>query len=617
MKKLLSYISIFTFAFLFAAQINIAYGIGASPLRMQLHAMPGETIEGTLKVTNSKENAVKIVASKADFLVSEDESVQFLDEIDEKNIHSMQGWIELPSQDVIVEAKDNAKYTYKITIPDDAKSQSYYGVVFVGDKDINTASGEGSGIALNTQVAHLVLLEVGNNLHADITLKSFKVSQNLNNKTEVAEFDTVFFNSGNTHTAQEGIIKITDANKNILEEIAVNKGKYNCLPNRQKTSVETWEITDVKNGTYFAYFEGTNPNGETMNAEAKFKITDNKNNEGERTIEVLASTLGVSLEDAIKYDNKITLLKLILVAIGVALLAGYSVVKLIRKRKKAKKFFGLFGIILLFIISSNITINKVMAQDSETIAASMEVDSQVAELDLVGCWEESAPDTWTFTDTAATLLQPGDREAVANGSGDPYAWYDTAGSNANGDPAPTDGNAFAYDDCQFNVTVVGYSEYDITLHAGDLTDGTHDIPDMKDSGTAGFDFTMTSENPSAPYDYVSGEGEHGFFIVDADAAFSALSDTGTAAGVTYTTAKTFDATTCGTGSNRPCYHFVPASANAQTIFDETSGTTLEDKKFVVRVGMAADFSVPAGTYAMNSSAPYNSTPLTLTLTPSP
>lgn len=615
MKKLLSYISIFTFAVLFAAQTHIAYGIGASPLRMQLQAMPGETVEGTLKVSNSKDNAVRIVARKADFVVTENEAVQFLDEIDKKNIHSMQEWIELPSEDIIIEAKNDAKYTYKINIPEDAISQSYYGVVFVGDENVSEGDASGSGISLNTQVAHLVLIEVGENLHADIALQSFEVSKNKTGESLSAQFDTVFFNSGNTHAAQEGRIIVTDKNKNILNELPVNKGKFNNLPKRQKTSTEIWEIAEIENGTYFAYFEGTNPSEESLNAEVKFRIADDKENEGKRTIEMLESNLGISLEDAMKQDSKIMLLKLIIIAIGISLLAGYSAVKVVKKRKMAKKIFRIFGVILLLVILSNITINQVMAQDADTISVSMEVDAQLAELTLVGCWEESAADTWTFTDTDATLLQPGDREAVANGSGDPYAWYDTAGSSANGNVGPTDGNAFAYDDCQFNVSVVGYSEYDITLHAGDFTNGTNDIPDMKDSATIGFDFTMTSENPSAPYDYVSGEGEHGFFLVDSD--ITTLSDTGTAAGVSYTTAKDFDATTCGTGSNRPCYHLVPASGSPQTIFDENAGISIEDQKFVIRVGMAADFSFPAGTYAMASGAPYNSTPLTITLTPTP
>ena len=424
MKKLFSYISIFTFAILFAAQAHIAYGIGASPLRMQLHAMPGETVEGTLKVSNNKENNVRIVATKADFIVTEDESVQFINEIDPENIYSMQNWIELPSEDVIVEGKSDANYTYKVNVPEDAADHSYYGVVFVGDENLTEETADRSGIALNTQVAHLVLLEVGNDLHADIALQAFEVQATMSGEQEVAQFDAVFFNSGNTHAAQEGKIQITDKNKNIIKELPLNKGKFNALPNKQKTSSETWPIEGIENGTYYAYFNGTSPAEEAMNAEVKFKIGNNKENEGKRTIEMLESNLGISLEDAINHDNKIMLLKLIIIAIGVGFLAGYSTVKIVKKRKLTKKMFKIFGVVLLLIILSNITINEVMAQDAETISVSMEVDTALAELSLVGCWEDAGGDTWGFSDTAATLLQPGDRENGAGG--DPYSWYDTA-----------------------------------------------------------------------------------------------------------------------------------------------------------------------------------------------
>lgn len=360
MKKLLLNISILAFIIVFAAQAHIAYGLGASPLRLEFQAMPGETVEGNVKLMNNKENDVKIIANKADFVVADDESLEFLNEIDSENIYSMQEWIELPSEDIIIEGKNDAKYTYKINIPEDAISQSYYGVVFMIDEDLNEIDDNNSGIKLNTQVAHLVLLEVGENLSANIALQSFDVSKSQIGEVESAAFDTTVFNSGNTHFAQEGVIEITDKDKTLLKELPVNKDKYNTLPNRQKTSTAIWEIAEIENETYYAYFEGTNSAEESMNAEVKFRIADDKENGEERTVEMLESNLGISLEDAIKRDSKIMLLKLIILSIGVSLLAGYSAVKVIKKRKVAKKAFRIFGIILLFIIISNLTITQIM-----------------------------------------------------------------------------------------------------------------------------------------------------------------------------------------------------------------------------------------------------------------
>ena len=67
MKKLQTYISIFALFMLFTMLAPTAAAIGAAPLRANLKAAPGETVEGYIIVQNTAGEAQEAVLTKGDF----------------------------------------------------------------------------------------------------------------------------------------------------------------------------------------------------------------------------------------------------------------------------------------------------------------------------------------------------------------------------------------------------------------------------------------------------------------------------------------------------------------------------------------------------------------------
>lgn len=595
MKKFLSIIIAFT---IFSQQ---AFAIGASPLRVLTEANPGDTVGGYVTAQNTKDQPISVSLTKGDFLVNENEDLKFMYEPQEGNVHSLVNWIELTENDVRVEAKQSQTIKYNINIPQDAPSGSYYGVVFVQGNAISDEDEPVRGVGVAANVAQLILLEVKGNLTRETELKTFDIIKN--ERDEVATnttFQANFFNSGNTYDSVIGTIIIADRNLEKLEEFDFNRDKYSIMPERQKTYVENWSFEKYENGTYAAYLEAKNKDEKSYSAEVKFKIsTDRKTDQ--KMLTILNINLGRSYQDALQAVNGPRYDARIFIILG--LLLVFVVIKLVAQRKKGKKrFLGLFSILTLLF---GLSMMPASAQNYDIITVDATVDvGQYADFALVGCWNEIALDEWAFDplDDTANLRQPGDRESL--GTGDPFSWYDTAGGTPNGALDPFAASAFGYDDCRFTVTAQNWSNWNITLYSDTFDDGFgNQIWDMIGHTADSFNFTLENEATGYP----ATQGEHGFFIVNKSAGMiSAATDDGTAAGTTYLTTKTFDEATCGSSNNRPCYHFIPSVGSPQTIYN--SSTTVIDETFVVRFGMGADFSFPAGTYDMTTTLTLNTTP---------
>ena len=253
MKTTKLLLSTLALSILLTALSPAANAIGVTPLRAFYKAAPGETVEGSVVAQNTTDSQQVVSLSKADFMVKEDESMQFIPEVQEDNMYSMQNWIEFEKNDVLTEPNGGAEMKYKITVPADAASHAYYAAIFVQGKPPTAGAG---AVSVGASVAHLVLLEVTGDLKASIEFKSFEmkrtgVAEGETPKDEV-QFKTVVFNTGNTHIAPNGSIKIYDSTKTSKEDVALNRDQYNAMPNRSKTITNRFDYTKYEAGNYYA-----------------------------------------------------------------------------------------------------------------------------------------------------------------------------------------------------------------------------------------------------------------------------------------------------------------------------------------------------------------------------
>lgn len=326
MKNLKLTTAILTLTMLFSAFAPSAFAIGVSPLRVELKAKPGETVEVSVQAFNSKEEGQVAVLTKGDFLVNQNEDLDFYTEADPENVHSLMNWIQLPEENTPLDAKGAAEIKYTINVPEDAKSRSYYGVVFVSSQNPDVIE-TNIGVGVVTNVAQLILLEVEGELKTDVSVDNFEIDQQEQN----VRFLTSVVNNGNTHDAPQGNLIITDSKLNILEDIELNKEKHNSLPGVPKTFAENWKkFPEYQKGIYYAYLDLKDENQNPNYAELKYRIND------EGKIETLGLNLGKSYEQALKTHGPAPLLPIAVVLAG-ALLAVLATKFCCDRKQKQKK----------------------------------------------------------------------------------------------------------------------------------------------------------------------------------------------------------------------------------------------------------------------------------------
>jgi len=279
------------------------YAIGVTPLRVSLSAEPGKSTTGSVIVQNTLDENQIVVLAKADFFVSEDESVQFYPTKDEKNIYSMQDWIEFEENNVLVPAKQGKEIKYTITVPAETPSQGYYGAVFISGQSPDKGKTPGA-LTVEANVAQLVLFQVPGELKAEVELKSYEMkkvektadadtteptptatteetattepSETPLDPNKAVEFTAEVHNTGNTHIASTGTIVITDqeTKEKLYEEILVNNDKYNSMPNRDKTYVTPWNYSKLAPGGYVAMLSLDLDKSTITTAETPFVINE-------------------------------------------------------------------------------------------------------------------------------------------------------------------------------------------------------------------------------------------------------------------------------------------------------------------------------------------------------
>ena len=325
MKKLILYI-----LGLFILTSATAYAIGAAPLRVEFTAQPGEVVQGEVNVFNDSDTAQTIMISKGDFLVNGDEDVEFMDEVKDGNLYSLQNWIYIPDNEIELDAKSQGTIPYEIRVPEDAPSQGYYGSLFVENKP---QTQELFGATVSVRVAHLVLLKVEGSLYEEITIEDFDISE------EATEFDVVVTNKGNVHSSPSGEIEVIDSQGNLVQTWKLNSDEHNVLPESKKTYKGECKFKDLEPGIYYVVLESKTDMDIPLEAEMKIeKTVDGKVIIHEKTLgEAHGEQLKEFLQQSrIVRNSIIVVIGILLFAVAFAAIAKYCLTCTKSKKRVVK-----------------------------------------------------------------------------------------------------------------------------------------------------------------------------------------------------------------------------------------------------------------------------------------
>lgn len=233
------------------------FAIGASPLRANYSAIPGEVVKGEIIVINTNDVKSYVVLDKENFeVINEKGEIQTIEE--ENYTHGMKDWIKFPSETIYINPGNATIVPYEIHIPDDATSQGYYSLISLQMRPSTYEAVEegGLGIGIGARISHLIVLSVeGQAAKSSTTFETFDILPNTNEEKTV-ETKITFSNEGNTHSSVTGALYLLDTDGNGIAVTELNPGENSILPNTTRAFTRIINIADVGPGTYNLLLRG-------------------------------------------------------------------------------------------------------------------------------------------------------------------------------------------------------------------------------------------------------------------------------------------------------------------------------------------------------------------------
>ncbi len=207
-----------------------------SPPRTDLVIKPGETVQKSIKVTNTSATELILDAKVIDFIVTDNAGTPIKVTTEASGRFLASPWFTLESSELVVPPKETAQLTVVITAPPDALPGGHYAGIFFEPKE---RRGERKTVSYTTaQVGSLFALTVPGDLNYDAVIKDFSV-QNFVNEFGPIDFSLTVENQSDTHITPETSLVVT--NLIGVKSQPIQLDSLNIFPFTSRTQTARWE----------------------------------------------------------------------------------------------------------------------------------------------------------------------------------------------------------------------------------------------------------------------------------------------------------------------------------------------------------------------------------------
>lgn len=227
-------------------QSKAGTGLTVTPVKVSYTLKAGETTRGSITLTNSSEEAVKVELKVEDFIpVAGAEGIQFVGRA--PGVTTVRDWVTLEAPESFVFEKNGTRnIPFVIKAPDNAEPGSHFGVAFFKASKINET---GQQLKIGTQVGVLIFITVPGNRLQKGNILAFSTPEKFIQKGPVP-FLVKFENTGTVHFEPKGQIKITNIFGKEVGIVPI-EGQV-VLPTGVKDLSATWNTADLLFGVYKA-----------------------------------------------------------------------------------------------------------------------------------------------------------------------------------------------------------------------------------------------------------------------------------------------------------------------------------------------------------------------------
>ncbi len=239
---------------------HAATGLSIQPIKISETLTAGQSVSGTILLTNASDGPVDVDVSIQDFIpVGGAEGIQFVGRA--PGVTSVKDWITIGSKDVFsFKVGESKQIPYTITAPPNAEPGGHFGVVFFKA----TQPGAAGSLKIGTQVGMLVLVAIpGNHLQKGKIL-NFTVPSFI--QTGPVPFSIKFENTGTVHFEPKGVITISNMFGQKIAEVPID-GQV-VLPTSVKMLSEEWNVSGLLLGRYTATASIVDGDGNTLTTDS-------------------------------------------------------------------------------------------------------------------------------------------------------------------------------------------------------------------------------------------------------------------------------------------------------------------------------------------------------------
>ena len=222
----------------------LATGLTISPVKVSHVIKPGETVNGTITLTNASDDKIIVEVNLNDFVPSAGgEGIQFISRA--PGVTTVKDWITIGGQQTFEFKKNEIKaIPYKIKAPLAAEPGGHFGVAFFkASKPTETGQ-----IQVSAQVGVLIFVTVPGNHLQKGKIINFRTPKFI--QTGPVSFKIRFANTGTVHFEPRGAIKITNIFGKEVGQAPI-EGQV-VLPTGEKDLNMVWDPKGLLLGRYKA-----------------------------------------------------------------------------------------------------------------------------------------------------------------------------------------------------------------------------------------------------------------------------------------------------------------------------------------------------------------------------
>lgn len=238
-----------------------------SPPRTDFDINPGETLQKSIKVTNTSASELILDAKAIDFIVTDDAGTPIKVTTEASGRFLASPWFTLETTELVVPPKETAQLTVVITAPQDALPGGHYAGIYFEPKE---RRGEKKTVSYTTaQVGSLFALNVTGEVKYDAVIKDFSVKNYLSEFGPI-DFSLTLENQSDTHISPQSSVVVKDMFGRTLETLKYDS--LNIFPFTSRTQEIRWDQVWGL-GQYTATVTTTyGPNGATTRRDLSFWI---------------------------------------------------------------------------------------------------------------------------------------------------------------------------------------------------------------------------------------------------------------------------------------------------------------------------------------------------------